>query len=94
YFWDFGDGTNTTGLVANYAFSSNGTFIVTLTVTDDDGDTGTINATKTILNPPPSMFLKTSREIVPSSEGMLQSIGYAHFNLVGYHHSRMELESY
>jgi len=86
YFWDFSDGTNATGIVVDHAFSSNGTFIVTLTVTDDDGDTGTINATKTILNPPPSTFLKTLREIVPSSEGMLQSIGYAHFNLIAYHH--------
>jgi len=78
YFWNFSDGTNATGMVVDHAFSSNGTFIVTLTVTDDDGETGIINATKTILNPPPSTFLRISREIVPSSEGVLQNIGYAY----------------
>jgi len=36
YFWDFGDGINATGVIVSHAYSTNGTFIVTLTVTDDD----------------------------------------------------------
>jgi hypothetical protein len=41
YFWDFGDGTNATGIVVNHAYSTAGTFTVTLTVTDNSTLTGT-----------------------------------------------------
>lgn len=43
YVWDFGDGTTATGLQAGHTFGE-GTFTVTLTVTDDEG----LSASKTL----------------------------------------------
>jgi PKD repeat protein len=37
YAWDFGDGGVESGLTANHTFASDGTYSVTLTVTDDQG---------------------------------------------------------
>jgi len=37
YHWDFGDGNTSTGCKARHVYSESGTFIVTLTVRDDDG---------------------------------------------------------
>jgi chitodextrinase len=37
YFWDFGDGTNGTGMVTSHIFQAKKTYRVTLTVTDNDG---------------------------------------------------------
>jgi PKD repeat protein len=37
YLWDFGDGNTAMGLTATHAYADTGTFLVTLTVTDDDG---------------------------------------------------------
>lgn len=40
YFWDFGDGTNTTGVNVSHTFTKGGTFEVSLLATDEDGLTG------------------------------------------------------
>ncbi|MCK4481918.1 PKD domain-containing protein, partial [Candidatus Bathyarchaeota archaeon] len=53
YFWDFGDGTNTAGVVVDYVYTDNGTYTVTLTVTDDDGATNSATSTKYVVNDPP-----------------------------------------
>ena len=50
YFWDFGDGTNATGVTVNHAYAHNGTYTVTLTVIDNDGMSTSTNAIKTVLN--------------------------------------------
>ncbi|MBT5470430.1 MAG: PKD domain-containing protein, partial [Nitrospina sp.] len=38
YDWDFGDGSNASGVQVNHTFQNSGTFVVQLTVTDNDGD--------------------------------------------------------
>jgi PKD repeat protein len=48
YDWDFGDGTNTSGIIADHTYLSAGTYTVTLTVTDERGVTGTNTAIATI----------------------------------------------
>ncbi|HUF30922.1 MAG TPA: PKD domain-containing protein, partial [Gemmatimonadaceae bacterium] len=40
YAWDFGDGTTGSGATASHTYASGGTYSVVLTVTDDDGATG------------------------------------------------------
>jgi len=44
YAWDFGDGTTGSGVVVTHRYASNGTFAVTLTVTDNGGLDGTAMA--------------------------------------------------
>ncbi len=83
YFWDFGDSTNATGILVTHAYSTNGTFIVTLYVTDDDGATASVNATKTVL--PPTSFtalLKEPAEIAhPDKAATLDSETISMLNL-------------
>jgi PKD repeat protein len=54
YLWDFGDGgTNSTSLTPTHTWASNGTFLVSLTVTDDDGGVGVATANIVVQNDPP-----------------------------------------
>lgn len=40
YTWDFGDGQTATGATVDHTFASEGSYVIELEVTDDDGDTG------------------------------------------------------
>lgn len=52
YHWDFGDGATGDGANVNHTYVSAGAYNVTLTVTDDDGATGTA-MTSVLVNAPP-----------------------------------------
>jgi len=55
YRWDFGDGNTGTGINPTHIYTTNDTFTVTLTVSDDMGELGTATTTATIAvgNAPP-----------------------------------------
>ena len=64
YEWDFGDGTSATGMVVDHSYVDDGAYLVTLTVTDDDGATNSASATKTVLNRPPvAMFTESASDV-------------------------------
>ncbi len=52
YMWNFGDGTNATGMSVTHKFTKASKFPVTLTVTDDDGAISTSTIYATITKPP------------------------------------------
>jgi PKD repeat protein len=68
YFWDFGDGTNASGVIVDYSYADDGTYTVTLTVTDDDDLTDSDTATKIIENRPPVAFFTQSVADVKTSK--------------------------
>lgn len=52
YAWDFGDGTQGAGASPTHAWTTAGTYTVTLTVKDDDGATDSATTTALISRPP------------------------------------------
>ena len=56
YAWDFGDGVNGTGAVTTHAYGAPGTYVVTLTVTDNETLTDAATRTVTIDAPPGALF--------------------------------------
>jgi PKD repeat protein len=51
--WDFGDGNSGTGIYPSHTYMSAGNFTATLTVTDDEGGTGSDTVVITVSTPPP-----------------------------------------
>ncbi len=66
--WNFGDGTNANGPSVPHAYSAPGSYNVTLTVTDDQGQVNSANQVITISDPPPP-----SQPPVPAISGPTQA---------------------
>jgi len=52
YLWDFGDGSNGTGITTSHAFTTTGVYKVTLTVIDASGNIATDVIAVTVVDPP------------------------------------------
>ena len=66
--WDFGDGTTVAGLLdPSHVYSDDGIYVVTLMVTDSEGDVGTALLDMTIVNRPPSVYLGPDRLVSVTS---------------------------
>ncbi len=59
YAWDFGDGTTSTSANPSKTYPANGTYAVTLTVTDPQGATGTANVQIGVGNTAPTVTITT-----------------------------------
>ena len=51
YAWDFGDGTQGTGVTAAHTYAASNSYVITLTVTDDQGATATTTQTVVVTKP-------------------------------------------
>ena len=51
YAWDFGDGSSGNGIQASHSYAASGAPVVELTVTDDEGATGTTRLTLDVVQP-------------------------------------------
>ena len=64
--WDFGDGNSSFNQNPIYSYSNNGTYIVNLTIRDDDGEINFLTKSLTITNLPPIANF-TWNPIIPKS---------------------------
>ncbi|MFC7186028.1 PKD domain-containing protein [Halorubrum yunnanense] len=72
YDWAIDGATDAEGVAANRSFDDDGTYPVSLTVTDDDGATATATANVTVENRPPDLWLtRVSPEATPVETGEL-----------------------
>ena len=81
YHWDFGDGTTADGPVVTHSFPTYGTYMVELTVTDDDGMTATGNLTVAVANVEPVARITGDTRLLSGEETSLD--GRSSYDLDG-----------
>jgi PKD repeat protein len=64
YQWNFGDGATSSGITTSHAYIENGTYTITLTVTDNGGLTNSIQTTITVEDRKPIAAFTTSADTV------------------------------
>ncbi|TQV73830.1 PKD domain-containing protein [Aliikangiella marina] len=64
YDWDFGEGNVANGVVTSYEYLMAGTYDVTLTVTDDDGETNSVVLSVEVTEPVEQSFFENT-EVTP-----------------------------
>src|SRR4030042_1689812 len=72
YAWDFGDGASARGAIASHTYATDGTYLVTLTVTDNEGLTGSDSKSGTVSHemiPPVARFTVTTDWLQVSVDG-------------------------
>ena len=69
YLWDLGNGASQTAAEFDYAYAEPGTYVVKLTVTDDDGQTDDFKATVEV----PGVLLEYSMEVLQPTVDVLSS---------------------
>jgi PKD repeat protein len=67
YAWSYGDGSTGAGVIVSHAYAHPGTYVATLTVTDNKGATGVDTATITVANRVPTANAGPDRTVVEDS---------------------------
>ncbi len=87
YVWSFGDGStsNVSGCCPTHTYASVGNYTVTLTVTDNAGLTGTMNATVTVVpDLPPVAAFVWYPQVPSTNETVFFNAGYYSYDPDGY----------
>jgi PKD repeat protein len=69
YAWNFGDSTTGTGVTPQHTYAAAGTYTVTLTVTDNAGNTGSTTGTVTVTSAPAVYAADTFGRVVANGLG-------------------------
>jgi PKD repeat protein len=76
FHWDFGDGTSGFGAHTTHIYTAPGNYTVTLTVTDEDGDSGTAIKTIMVKNVAPTASITYSQVAYEDEVVYLTALGY------------------